>query len=169
MAAATSAQGHLQVVDTTNLSAVYAQSSVFSAPGYQAGGVASWQDPAGNRWLLAPSEKNITAFKLGGAGKVEVAWTSRELVSPLPPVVINGVIFALSSGEFRGKDLKTVVAKSVPAVLYALDGATGKELWNSGKTITSFVHSGGLSAGGSRIYVGAYDGNQYAFSFPIEH
>ena len=84
-------------------------------------------------------------------------------------MVINGVVFALSSGEFRGKDLKTIVAKSVPAVLYALDGATGKELWNSGKTITSFVHSGGLSAGGSRVYVGTYDGNQYAFSFPIEH
>ncbi len=169
MVAATSAQGHLQVVDTTKLATVYAQSPVFSAPGYQAGGVASWQDPAGNRWLLAPSDKNITAFKLGGEGKLEVAWTSRELISPLPPLVINGVVFALSSGEFRGKDLKTIIAKSVPAVLYALDGATGKELWNSGKTITSFVHSGGLSAGGSRVYVGTYDGNQYAFSFPIEH
>ena len=54
-------------------------------------------------------------------------------------------------------------------MLYALDAQTGKELWNSGKTITSFVHSGGLAAGGGRVYVGAYDGTQYAFGFPIEH
>ena len=32
---------------------------------------------------------------------------------------------------------------SVPAVVYALDAANGKELWNSGKTITSFMHGGG--------------------------
>jgi outer membrane protein assembly factor BamB len=53
--------------------------------------------------------------------------------------------------------------------LYALDASTGKELWNSGDTITSFVHSGGLSAGGSRVYVSDYEGTQYAFGFPIEH
>jgi outer membrane protein assembly factor BamB len=59
--------------------------------------------------------------------------------------------------------------RSVPAVLYALDAATGKEFWNSGNTITSFVHSGGLSAGGSQIYLGTHDGTLYAFGFPIEH
>jgi outer membrane protein assembly factor BamB len=54
-------------------------------------------------------------------------------------------------------------------VLYALDSLNGRELWNSGTTITSFAHSGGLSAGGSRVFIGTYDGMQYAFGFPIEH
>ena len=40
---------------------------------------------------------------------------------------------------------------------------------NSGSTITSFVHSGGLAAGGGRVYVGGHDGTQYAFGFPMEH
>lgn len=169
LVAATSAQGHLHVVDTENLAKPFAQSSAFITPGYPVGGVASWQDPAGNRWLLVPAGKNITAFKLVGEGKLEQAWTSPELVSPLTPIVVNGVVFALSSGKAEGKDAKSIIARSVPAVLHALDSATGKSLWNSGKTITSFVTSGGLAAGGSRVYVGAYDGQQYAFSFPIEH
>jgi outer membrane protein assembly factor BamB len=95
------------------------------------------------------------------------------MVSPLPPAIVNGVVFALSSGEFRSSDPQLTAAqraqRSSPAILYALDASTGKELWNSGSTITSFVHSGGLAAGGGRVYVGGYDGTQYAFGFPMEH
>jgi outer membrane protein assembly factor BamB len=79
----------------------------------------------------------------------------------------------VASGEFRSDDPKMTAAerakRSSPAVLYALDSVTGKELWSSGSTITSFVHSGGLSGGGSRVYVSTHDGTQYAFGFPIEH
>ena len=57
----------------------------------------------------------------------------------------------------------------LPPAQSALDGASGKELWSSGTTITSFVTTGGLAAGGSRVYVSGYDGTQYAFGFPIEH
>jgi outer membrane protein assembly factor BamB len=95
------------------------------------------------------------------------------MVSPLTPLVVNGVIFAVSSGEFRSADAKMTAAqraqRSVPAVVYALDSATGKELWNSGKTITSFTHGGGLSAGGAQVFLGTHDGTLYAFGFPIEH
>jgi outer membrane protein assembly factor BamB len=125
---------------------------------------------------LAPSANGITAFKVvdrDGTPAIETGWTSREMTSPLSPVIINGVVFALASGEFRTSDNKITAAqrvqRSIPAVLYALDGATGKELWNSGKTITSFVHGGGLSANGGQIYVGTYDGTLYAFGFPMEH
>jgi len=58
---------------------------------------------------------------------------------------------------------------SVSAVVYALDAASGKELWNSGKTITSFVHGGGVSGGAGQIYLGTHDGTLYSFGFPIEH
>ena len=91
----------------------------------------------------------------------------------MTPLVINGVVFAVSSGEARSKDGKMTAAQrakaSVPAVVYALDAATGKELWNSGKTITSFVHGGGLSGGAGQIYLGTHDGTLYSFGFPIEH
>jgi outer membrane protein assembly factor BamB len=95
------------------------------------------------------------------------------MISPLPPAIVNGVVFALSSGCLRSSDAELTVTqraqRSSKAVLYALDAATGRELWNSGSTISSFVQSGGLAAGGSRIYVGDYDGTQYAFGFPMEH
>ena len=46
--------------------------------------------------------------------------------------------------------------RSVPAILYALDPATGKELWNSGKTITSFARAG-LSASAGQVYLVTFD------------
>ena len=53
-------------------------------------------------------------------------------------------------------------------MLYALDGATGKELWSSGKTITSFARAG-LAAGGGQVYLVTYDNTLYAFGIPLEH
>ena len=60
-------------------------------------------------------------------------------------------------------------ARSGRAVIYALDGATGKELWNSGATITSFARGAALSGGVGQIYLTTYDGAIYAFGFPMEH
>ena len=118
----------------------------------------------------------IVAWKVvdrNGAASLEPGWVSRDMVSPLTPLVINGVVFAVSSGEVRGKEGKMTAAQrakaSAPAVLYALDGATGKELWSSGKTITSFMHGGGLSGGAGQVYLGTHDGTLYSFGFPIEH
>ncbi|HLK66835.1 MAG TPA: hypothetical protein VKU19_25555 [Bryobacteraceae bacterium] len=138
--------------------------------------LASWQDNDGTRWILASTGSNVTAWKVveeGSATKLQSGWTSREMVSPLAPMVINGVVFALSSGEYRSTDAKLSAAerikRSTPAVLYALDSGTGKELWNSAKTIGSFVHGGTLSGGGTQVYLETYDGNFYAFGFYIEH
>ena len=74
---------------------------------------------------------------------------------PLAPIVVNGVVFAVSN--------------SAAPVLYALGAATGKDLWNSGKTITMPVRSGGLTGSGGQLYLGTGDGTIYAFGFPIEH
>ena len=74
-------------------------------------------------------------------------------------MIVNGVVFSASAGQ-----------RGTASVLYALDGGTGKELWNSGKAITSFIpRGGGLSGGGTQLYLGTYDGTFYAFGFPIEH
>jgi outer membrane protein assembly factor BamB len=184
----------MHLLDGAALDAALYKTPVFSGADYAAGALASWQDPDGTRWVLAPAGGTaagsagfantngdvksgaIVAFEVveqNGAPALEPGWVSRDMVSPLPPIVVNGVVFAVSSGEFRTKDAQISAAqraqRSSHAVLYALDAATGKELWNSGDTIATFVHSGGLSAGGGRVYVSGYDGTQYAFGFPIEH
>ncbi len=151
MIAAATADGHLHLVDAASLTGA-------AYPAIVSGASASWQDAAGVRWLAAPSRNSIAAWKVvdrGGAPVLEAGWTSREIASPLAPIIVNGVVFA--------------VASSSPAVLYALDGATGKQLWNSGKTVSAAVRNGGLSSSGSQIYLGAGDGTFYAFGFPIEH
>jgi len=166
IAAATS-DGRLVVLDAGSLgnATPLAQSEVHSKPGFAAGALASWQDSSGARWILAPAAPEgktgaIVAWKVvekGSGIALETGWVSRDMAHPLTPAIVNGVIFALDGGSSSGN-----------AVLYALD-SSGKELWNSGKTITSFVRTGGLSAGGGRVYVGAHDGTQFAFGFPMEH
>jgi outer membrane protein assembly factor BamB len=187
--------GKIQLLDSAGLDGpALSTTETFSSPDFATGSLASWQDSAGTRWVLAPAGgtvaagsgfsaangdvKNgaIVAFKVveqNGAPTLQPGWVSRDMISPLTPAIVNGVVFALASGEFRSSDAKLTATqrarRSSNAVLYALDAATGKELWNSGSAITSFVHSGGLAAGGGRVYVGGHDGTQYAFSFPMEH
>jgi outer membrane protein assembly factor BamB len=187
--------GQIHLLDSAAMAGPpLATTPAFSASDFAIGALASWQDSAGTRWIVAPaggpvaaaagfesgngevSTGAVVAFAIAeenGAPTLRPRWVSRELVSPVTPTIVNGVIFALSSGEFRSTDpqlsAEQRAQRSSPAVLYALDGATGKELWNSGSTITSFVHSGGLSAGGGRVYVGGHDGTLYAFGFPMEH
>ena len=186
--------GRIQLLDTAALDGKpLAITPAFSNPDFAAGSLASWQGSDGTRWLLAPAGGSVAAAAGFASGNGEVSngaivafevveengvptlrprWVSRDMVSPLPPAIVNGVVFALSSGEFRSSDPQLTAAqraqRSSTAVLYALDAVTGKELWNSGGAITSFVHSGGLSAGGGRVYVGGYDGTQYAFGFHLE-
>jgi outer membrane protein assembly factor BamB len=99
-------------------------------------------------------------------------WQSRPIAAPLAPIVLNGIVFAAASGEYRGTEADLPAAerakRSTPAVLYALDAATGKELWSSGTTITSFARAG-LSAGGGQVYLVTYDNTLYAFGIPLEH
>ncbi len=167
LAAATTRDGRLHLLDTKSLGgadhktplarADLGSNSAGSAPG----ALASWEDPHQTRWILAPAASAIVAWKVverNGAPSIESGWVSREMTSPLPPMIVNDVVFAVAGGT-----------PSSPAVLYALDPGTGKEIWNSGNSIGSFIPSGGLSAGGSQLYLGAADGTLYAFGFPMEH
>ena len=164
--AAATRDGSIHVLDAASLGTPLFKTPADSA-NFTPGALASWQSSDGVRWLLAASggaaNGAVTAWKIverDGGIAVEPGWRSRDVMSPLTPMIINGVVFAVSSGENRPGE---------NAVLYALDGATGKVLWNSGKAITSFVHSGGLSGGAGQLYLETYDQTLYAFGFPVEH
>lgn len=180
--------GRLYLLDGTSLGGAdhktpLHKSSQISAALEDPSGLASWQDSAGTRWIVAtvggPVHADTKAAMANGAvtagtlvaftvvdqndaPTLQAQWTSRDLASPVTPVVVNGVVFALASGEAKGR------GRSSNAVLYALDAATGKELWTSGTTITSPVRGVGPSAGDSQVYVAASDGTLYVFGMPME-
>jgi outer membrane protein assembly factor BamB len=182
--AALTKDGRVFLLDTASLGGAdhktpkFVSAATTTVKGYAPPALATWEDSAQDRWLLAPAEGakgSAVAFKVVGDGtapSLQQAWVSRDLVSPGAPIVVNGVAFVLSTGEYIPATgtaaLAERVSKSAPAVLYALDASSGKELWNSGKTITSFVHSGGICSGDGQVYVTAYDGTVYAFGFAMD-
>ena len=195
--AATTKDGRVHLLDIANLGGADHQTALYTTPAsskaadFAPGALSSWQDATGARWILASAvgaqaidlgfkgdvtKGAIVAWRLveqNGALTLQPAWASRDLVSPLPPTIINGVVFATSSGEFRSGDGKVTASqraqRSSRAVLYALDGTTGQELWNSGTTIASFTRGAALSGGVGQIYLTTHDGVIYAFGFPMEH
>jgi outer membrane protein assembly factor BamB len=117
--------------------------------------LATWEEPDGTRWIVAPARTGVVAFKLvaeGGNVALQQGWTSREIPSPTPPTILNDIVLA---------------AAGRPAVLYALDGRTGQELWNSGTAMSSSTRVA-PAAGDSQVYVVTDDGTLYAFGLPQE-
>jgi len=144
--------------------------------GFVPSGLTTWVDSTGTPWVAMPTATTITAMKVAsvnGAPTLQAGWTSRPMRTPLSPVIVNGVAFVVSSGEYLPPPGATLSAadrsrQSVAAVLYALDAATGRELWSSGSTITSFVHGPVVWPGIGQFHVAAFDSTVYAFGFPIE-
>ena len=152
-------RGKLFVFDAAMLQAGPIASVSLVRGAGETGALASWLDEQNTRWIAVPTSRAVAAFKVveqDGKTALQPGWTSRAIGAPLGPLVINGVLFTASSGT-----------RSAPAVLYAIDAATGKDLWNSGKAMTSIVR-GGLSGGQGNVYVPASDGTLYAFGFDIE-
>lgn len=163
------------------------------------GSLASWQDTSGTRWVLAPvwgplhpdmkfpitngdaPQGSIVAFKVeesNGKTVLTPGWVSRNLVIPAPPVIANGVVFALSSGEYVRQANENQgglfspeqrAQLSTHAILYALDAATGKELYSSGDAVNSFTHFAGMAVANGRVYFSTFDNTLYSFGFPLEH
>ncbi|MGI8745549.1 MAG: PQQ-binding-like beta-propeller repeat protein [Bryobacteraceae bacterium] len=158
------------------------------------GSFAGWKDAKGVRWLYAPAwgppstaapkfpltygdteAGSIMAFTLATkAGKpvLEPAWISRDLSVPEPPIIANGLVFALSNGENvrqvdSGGRLYTskerADAPSGNTILYAFNAETGKELYSSGSAIPTFTHFSGLAISNGRVYVVTHDSTVYAF------
>jgi len=130
------------------------------------------------RWILVPvSGRPVAARTTNGAirngavvalrvrdvnGKfsLEPEWTSNDLTSPATPIIVNGVVFALSAGQPAAS-----ARTGSPAVLFAHDGLSGKAIWNSGKSMTASASPGSFWSALSQVYVGAGDGTLYAFGF----
>ena len=96
----------------------------------------------------------------GGSPSLERGWTAQNLASPETPIVVNGVVFALATGRPA-----TAAGRGAPAVLYAYEGTTGKALWNSKATMTTFASPGSFWSAMSQVYVGTNDGTLHAFGF----
>jgi hypothetical protein len=157
---AASGGGKLYLFDSTALSSGPVATAAIAAAGkFEPGALASWEDAQGARWIAVPSSRGIVTFKVNDDGAkvaLQPGWTSRDIASPLSPLVVNGVLFTASTGT-----------KAVPSVLYAIDASNGKDLWNSLRTITTSVR-GGLSAGQGNVYVPGADSTLYAFGFALE-
>jgi hypothetical protein len=127
------------------------------ALGSGAHSLASWEDPSGTRWILAGTDGNVTAVKVtmrGGKAALASGWTSRALTAPTGPVVINGIVFAASTGP--------------SSVLYGFDGVTGKELFNSGSKIAEpLARSGAIAGSAGQLYLSTADSTLYAFGIPL--
>jgi outer membrane protein assembly factor BamB len=158
------------------------------------GSFASWQDEAGERWLYVPAlgaastkapafahangpapNGSIMAFKVEEKDDKPVVtpmWISRDMNLPDPPIIANGVVYAVSTGEFARQwkpegglfTSKDRAAQHVGnAVLYAFDSATGKELFSSGSTMPGWTHFSGIGISGGKIFVTTYDSTLYVF------
>jgi outer membrane protein assembly factor BamB len=184
--------GRLYVLDSASLGGAdhktpLSMTSPFAGSAADVAGLATWLDAAGTRWVLAtisgplPADTKvamtngpvtagaIVAFTIGDTGDaptLQPQWVSQDIAAPVTPAVINGVVFAVASGQSGAQGAPA--QRTAPAVLYALDGATGKPLWTSGTTITSSVRGVGPSGGDSQVYVVTRDGTLYAFGMPAE-
>ncbi len=157
--AAATKDGRVIVLDSQSLGGANHSTALVKSPasGVAAESLVSWED-ANAVWLATSSAGTIDAMKIvtvNGVPQLTTAWTSREITSPLAPVVVNGVMFVASGGN-------------APAVLHALDASTGRELWNSGRLIASPMHAANLSASPGQIYLSTADSTFYAFGFPVE-
>jgi outer membrane protein assembly factor BamB len=195
LVAASGNDGRLYLLDTASLGGSDHRTPLhvtakYSDPG-AGGGLATWEDE-GTRWIVASVEGgpaaglrftsnglapagSLVAFKLvdtDGHLTLAPAWRSPGLVSPLAPLVVNGMVLAVSSGEYRAGPATLTAAqrrqRSLPARLYVLDAVSGRPLWNSGPTITSAARAK-MAAGSGQVYLVTADNHLYAFGIPMEH
>jgi outer membrane protein assembly factor BamB len=153
------------------------------------GGLSVWRDEQGDTWLYVPvygpvsrsapafpivngpaPDGSIMAFKVkadAGTHKpiLESAWISGNFKVPDPVAIANGVVFALATGENPNQrgPWEARLTNTQPAVLYALDASTGKELYNSGKSMLSWVHFSGLAIAEGSVYAVDHASHVYCF------
>ena len=178
MVVAPGPEGRLLLLDPQQMATpVYRSAPV----GTVVGGISSWLDADGTRWIAAPiwgpvnsttkfgiangSIQNgaIAAFKVeepNGTPVLTPAWVSRNLISPVPPVITSGIVFALSAGDS---------AKSGQnAVLYAFDGATGNEMYSTKDQVKEAANLNGMTIANGRVFFTTASGMLYGFGIHLE-
>jgi outer membrane protein assembly factor BamB len=158
------------------------------------GGLSTARDIDGQTWIYAPvggppatngprfpvvsgdtSKGSVMAFKVVADPRtqnpvLEPAWISGGFASPEPIVIAGDIVLALSNGENpvqKGGE-KGRMQNTHPAVLRALEAKTGKELYNSGTSISSWVHFSGLAVAAGNIFLVDHDSNLYCFGLPAK-
>jgi outer membrane protein assembly factor BamB len=130
---------------------------------------------------------SLLAFRLtqgkSGAPELKPAWVSGDMSLPDAPIVTNGLVFVLATGENPRQDhmlgvthfksmeewkhnLLTTEERSAgthPAVLMALDAKTGKLLYQSGDAMKTWVHFTGLAVSGGRVFAVDHESRLYCF------
>ncbi|MFZ0589593.1 MAG: hypothetical protein WAM39_03865 [Bryobacteraceae bacterium] len=145
------------------------------------GSLSSWEDTDGTRYVFAPvwgpppsgltvpvnhgetPSGFIIAFKLqeqDGKPMLAPAWISRDMSCPVPPVIAQGVVFALSNGD--------VSRKAAHATLYGLDAVTGEEIYSTGNQVTVPGSLTGLSIANGRLYFTTIDNTINVFGKYLE-
>ena len=120
-------------------------------------------DVATNDAVLNGAVVALRVRETDGKWSIERVWTANELTTPATPLIVNGVVFALSTG----RPLDANKAGSA-ARLYAYDGVSGKAMWNSATSMKTFASPGSYWSGLSQVYVGTHDGTVYTFGFADE-
>ena len=175
---AAGADGRLNLLDSQSLGGADNKTPLHQTPSLTSAGrsirgaMASWLDADGTRWVLAPvwasPNGSVVAFKVeesNGKPVLTQAWVSREISSPLPPVIASGLVFVLSAGDYTKDDRPKGGAH---ATLYALDGATGKEMYSTGKQVTAPGSLIGVTVANGRVYFATTDNTLYAFGVFLE-
>jgi outer membrane protein assembly factor BamB len=123
------------------------------------------------------SHGSVVAFKIedrNGSPALVPQWVSSDIVTPVSPVTTNGLVFVLSSGESprlakeNGKPYSVGDREKMAdhAILYVLDGATGKQLFSSGSDANTFSHASGVAIANGRVYFTTHDSTVYSYGFP---
>lgn len=180
----------------------YASMGVWGAP-------ATYVNPRGERWVYfpmwGPPSKAATFARTNGAAPdgstmafqvvmqndrpvLLPKWVSRNLAVPESPVIANGIVWALSTGENtlqRHTDPRyhqiyqkpgapplpktgTMTAEergmnTTRAILYALDAETGEELFSSKEIIDDWTHLSSITVADGTVYVTTRKTFVYAF------
>jgi outer membrane protein assembly factor BamB len=112
--------------------------------------------PTANGAITNGSIMGFTVTMNGAKPVLTPQWTSRDLNMASPPVVANGVVYALQTAEstvqvprdivdaqgnrkagWKPEDnaVNRIVTPHATMTLFAFDAATGKELWSSKKAM----------------------------------
>lgn len=163
------------------------------------GAITTWESPDKRRFLYFPMQGpassqqpafpvtngpvpngTILAFEVvnkNGQISAEPRWSATDMIMPDPPVVANGVVYAISTGGQAWQNYAkpggprlpwpvSAVLRSTPVdnlKLYAYDAISGKQLFNSGKTINGWVHFSEPVVALGKVYVVTHDAQIYAF------